>query len=240
MTFHRLATILILGLVSVDATMLAQNRPPAGQAARPLVLDDSSVLAIMARQRGRGSSGPEISGILRQRKQSHSKARLDSLADSVTNRIISNTSIQGEELQLARSLLADLTAAGQTSLTKAGGRSSELGPSEGRAYPGVLDRLITIHKKSPVDDIRTMALQFMLLLPEKEKALSYLREVAVAKGDHTSFWAVGELLGAVQVKTPSSESIVRQLWEKREVSDRRAFDALEMFCQSLGWKRPPQ
>jgi hypothetical protein len=214
-------------VLALATTAHAQNRGSAAtvQDVSPkLVLADSDISVIMQREQVRGISASDVSPILRQRGRAHSRARQDSLADSLTARILASTESTGPVHERAQELLSALAVAGKRE-------------GDGTVYPGALDRLIRIHKESRDQSIRPRVLWVLIDMDDRERAMAYLRQVATSS-DASAHWAVGALAISYERHDPGVEAILRDLWDHKLVKEPNAAQILLMFGSSIGWKPP--
>lgn len=188
-------------------------------------LEDSSVVAIMRLQHGRTISAADFTNILRQRYRAHSRARQDSLADSLAALVLSTTDSVGLSYERARLTLLSLITA------------SERGGT-GQPYQGGLDRLIRIHQQSRLRGIRSTVIWFLSTQDESGRAIAYLRTVATSSGDNTAATAMGQLVGAAIRNEPGVEGIVRAIWLSNEARDPMAQRVVDGYAASKGWKKP--
>jgi hypothetical protein len=130
----------------------------------------------------------------------------------------------GPAFESARAVLANLTSAGVR-----GGEGTPFGPT--------IDRLIRIHRESTNYQIRSL---IMIMLPaqsQQVRSLEYLREVATSPTDRTASWAMTALTDAAEKRLlPGAEAAVRDLWDKKLVTEQVAAATLRAYAASKGWK----
>jgi hypothetical protein len=161
--------------------------------------------------------------ILRQEKRPQPRARLDSIADTLA-------AIAMRDVDRDRRLaaLSELKVAGAQD-PKAGGIS----------YPGAIDRLLRIHQEAPDIATRQIALNGLLRVGDRRRALLYLRQVATAT-DETAWAALQELTGdAVNNRGADSKAVLRELYDNKLVRDPTTERALLFYATAQGWVAPP-
>jgi thiamine biosynthesis lipoprotein len=173
---------------------------------KPLPVDiaDSSISRIFAYATYRGGLG----SILRPPTRPRSRAKLDSIADSIAHRAIRAI----HETGYGDDCIEALRHAG-----------APPGPgAEGIALAGVAERLIKIHRETPPTDIMTRAEipSALLEVIGYEHNIEYVRQVAIS-ADGTAAHAMMELVraatpGAIRILTPDQNrralAILRELW----------------------------
>jgi hypothetical protein len=187
-------------ILALSSSVLAAQRPA------PRGIADSSIDRIIAL-----ASPGEVAGILRPVSRAHSRAKLDSLADRLTARAIGARGFDGDRIRL------DAIEA----LRDAGLR---VGPHRnGIPYDGAADRLIRIHRESPlVASSRSAALWALTQVVGFDRSSSYLHAVA-GSSDPTAWDAMGALTlagaGTAGVRDiPDEDRLIalkalRQLWD---------------------------
>ena len=141
---------------------------------------DSSVRTIMARAGGYADN-PSILEVLRNPEGRYSRAKQDSIADSLIARTITSHATFERVSDTAAYRAA---ARAVISLAHAGSsRYPGVGARTGQPYPGALDGLIRIHRQASVRQLRARALSAMLGQPDWQRALAYVRQVAQTPGD---------------------------------------------------------
>lgn len=194
-------------------------------------MTDSSAAAIMARVGAHPEQQP-LRTVLRQVDGTYPRATLDALADSLANRAISNRETALNSPGYARAVNA-LSALGTAGVA---------GDIPGRALDGTLDRLIRVHREAPVLLIRSRALAVLPSVPDRARALAYLREVA-GSSDATAVAAFNALLldsqgGSLVGRQPTPEeqrastAILRDLAEGQRAANPTVVGNLRMWRES--------
>jgi hypothetical protein len=192
---------------------------------------DSTAARLMARLEASRFDAPWFTDIMRQRKGPENAARLDELADSLARRVVAvGAAPRGRSSGYENAMAALGTIA----------RVGNRGDRKGAPYAGALDRLIYIHQHANVRTLRVIALDAMTAVPNRTRALAYLREVAVSE-DSTADAAISALItdadgGSWFGPKPTtgeqaeSRSILRGLLEQRRVTDRTAVEVLQAWA----------
>src|ERR1051326_9078109 len=152
--------------------LLPLSQIPAQLMQREELLADSSAVVIMAHLNSRTETSWFVH-IIRQTRQPIPVAKLDELADSLAARAIAN---RPSDMAVGMLTPTDLIA-----------YAGERGRAKGTPYSDALDRLIRIHQQATDYGVRTSALADMLGVVGRERALAYLKTVAVST-DSTSWY----------------------------------------------------
>jgi hypothetical protein len=119
--------------------------------------------------------GTGVAGrVLRQAGRSQAKARLDSLADSLTS-----FAIQATDARDGDAAWAAVVTLGSAGATERFGKPIPDG--NGSAYAGALERLIRIHREARSESLRDAALIAMVNAGDRPRMLGYLRTVAISR-----------------------------------------------------------
>lgn len=166
---------------------------------RPAVAD-SSPARIMARV-GAHADVAWLTNILRQSGATYSQVKLKEIADSLVARGIDARAADPRSDAYTRAVAAI------DALADAGSANTEAG----HPYVGALDRLIAVHQQATKVAIRAYALQDMLNLADRPRAIAYLQKVAES-ADVTADFAVDALIvdsngsgSAGEKRTPSEQ-----------------------------------
>ncbi len=202
--------------------------------ARPLRLADSSADVILPRINEIGGLSV-VARILRQEIGVQPMEKLDALADLMAERVIAAKS--GPEHTDAY-----LKAIGTMSVLAAAGA---LRGGGGVQYPGVFDRMIRIHQQAGPTPLRSLGLRWLTAVGPPDRALQYLRTVAVSS-DRTASHAIQALIteathGGLSLNPPplpeQARALVRDLWDKRAVTEPIALSLLNHFAGTQEWFR---
>jgi hypothetical protein len=110
--------------------------------------------------------------------------------------------------------------------------------TDGTPYRGALERLIRIHRESKSNVVREQALYHMLGTVDRARAIAYTREVAMS-ADPTAFIAIQNLMRAMAPSGQGDAAIVlRELWERRLVTEPLAARSLQELAKFRGWPAP--
>ena len=212
-----------LSLGALGSVVAAAQDP--GQVRRSQ-LADSSVPAIMAARRGGRFPTQVVLDVLRQRGGDVPVTKRNELADSV--------------IALA------LRTPGAGSAVAAIGSAGVVEPGS-VADPRALDWLIRIHREAGDEGTRSSALEEMLRQPDHQRVFSYLRGVVTGPGpDITAWLAMNLLLGIATDRigfSPAERQQVmtdlREMWDRRLVTNPSALSQLRDFAAVRRWRRPP-
>jgi hypothetical protein len=164
------------------------------------------------------SSGP-VGYILSQRSAPAPRARLDSLADSLTMIVVQYDRSKAVSHNVALSAIGGLEISALSNATV--------------PYAGAFDRLSRIHREIEDFPLRAGALRAISRLSARDRSLGYLREVA-ASGDRTAYTAVG-LLG--RDTGDEGRAVLRDLLQRGSVIEPMARRELESLARYYGWIR---
>jgi hypothetical protein len=198
-------------------------------------LADSSAAAVVAYARTGGLGRLEwLSGFLRQREGPQSAAKLDAVADGITNDIIA-ASVRAPDFEGAVDQLKALW-----NLLQAGSESDKSGVPYRRAG----QKMIDIHRLGS-GTVRSQSLSYLLSVAgAHDPGLAYLRSVAESSTDRTAPLAVFALIdeatfGGFSHNPPhlrdAARSTLRAMFMAKSVTDRSANDALLRFAARSGW-----
>jgi hypothetical protein len=211
-------------------TALAQDR--ASPAAT-----DSSAARIMARV-GNKPGAYWLQDILRRAGAEYPQATLDEIADSLVMRAIDPAAIERQSAAYGGAVDAINALAG----------AGSAGPWKGRPYAGMLDRMITVHRRAQSRFVRQLAIRFVLYGPSHARAIAYLRQVAESS-DETAADAVQFLImdahGANWVGLPiaserqQSAAAVNALVSRGRVTNRVASEMLQAWVSQNPSPHPP-
>jgi hypothetical protein len=212
--------IILLGISAVAA-----NNTFGQTAPRP-AFADSSPVRIMAHV-GSHPNVPWLGEILRQVKSTYSRTKLDELGDSLVARAMDPRAIPTDTFRYRAAV------EGVLALMLSGFRTTV----SGQPYAGAMDRLIKIHQAAPVRGIRHTALGALLSLPDRTRALAYMRDVAESN-DATAYDAVEYLItdasggswGGVSptsAQAQASTAILREMASRHHMADPHASRLLE-------------
>jgi hypothetical protein len=168
--------------------------------------------------------------VLRQRSRSHPQAKRDELADSL----------------IARAIRAPAPPNPAVAVLAEAGRAS-LQVDAGTADPRALDWLIRIHRESRDHETRRYVILQLTDQAVPMRAVPYLREVATRSEDRTSSTALRRLVVLARdtaVGTSAGErqqvmAQLREMWERRLVTNGIALVDLTRLAESERWSRPP-
>ena len=172
---------------------------------------DSSVTALlrMDREGKLGNSMDFFSELLRQAPVRARRARLDSLAGSLTSRVVRARDTVGANHQRAYNASASLYASA----------SAQRGGSTRTPYSGAATALIRIHKDAQLASYRNQALNTLPWIGDTKVAFDYLRIVAQSPAGGDAARAVALLITASEIKRPGASSVLTSLWKSRTVVD---------------------
>lgn len=224
-------------LSPVIAFLVAFASPATGQVRARQAIADSSPARIMARV-GTNAAVPWLRNILRQSDTTYSRTKLDEIGDSLVARGVDARSAE------ARSNADHSAIEAVIALTNAG--RSSTGP--GHPYAGALDRLIAIHRQSPASSVRAHALEGMLAVSDRSRALQYLQAVAESK-DETAYDAVEAMVAdangsgwAGEKPSPSEQqatiAALNALHTRHRVTDRATWTLLDSWVENHRPKSP--
>jgi hypothetical protein len=171
--------------------------------------------------------------MLRQSRGPEPQAKRDELADSLMARVIS----------ARRTAPGDHAIHEIMALVNAGRPTR--GPGTGPPEPRALNWLIKVHREAVDPSMRVAALQGMIVQVTPNRALPYLREVAVSP-DRTAAEALRLLAHLTTEGSPLApeERVevmngLRDLWERQLVRDEAAQNYLARMADRSGWRFPP-
>jgi hypothetical protein len=222
--------MLFLTAISAAGPLAAQGKRP------PLPFADSSAPRIMSRLHQLPAVGGDwFVRIMRQEGRPQPGAKLDELADSLMQIAMS---VGAGETDRRRT---DAAGSAVTALELAGSTSV----SYGSPYDGALDRLIRIHRDGKNRGVLALALSVVFMVPGHPVALAYVRDVATSM-DETAGNAVSDLAmdvhsdvnASTEAQKQETNTLLRELLEKRLVRDYHASVNLEGWAHSQGWTRP--
>jgi hypothetical protein len=191
-------------LLALSVAALAAAKPAPGQGSvRYDPLADSSAAQILAHAHaGSTLRSDVIVDVMRQIGKAQPRAKLDELADSLVQIALTPAGSEG---------LGALLSAGA------------LDRADGVPYDGALDHLMRIHRDAHDMRTRQGALDHMLDVPGRDRAIQYLRQVAVSPSDSTAWVAIGKLFedtapGRQWPATPEQRqatlTMLHQMWEQ--------------------------
>jgi hypothetical protein len=167
-----------------------------------------------------------VSDILRQEGKPQPAAKLDAVADALTEVVL-------EESDRSTPALSMLSHAGHPADSM----------RTGTPYPGTLERLIRIHQQgSKTPGVRTSALANMTGFPG---SLPYLRSVAVSS-DPSAVYAVDHLIAVAQnggrngflnSHKDAAQEILRDIFMRSLTRERFADEGILVYGTSQGWRR---
>jgi hypothetical protein len=171
-----------------------------------------------------GVQGPTIA-LLRQAGGPLSAARLDSVANGITELIVGADSSSEQHGRLVN-LVSVLVAAG--------------GAADGGVpYAKVVDKLIQIARTARDRGVRQIAMMWIPEMPKREQGLQFLRNVAASPASPDDPVVPWIALGSLTVRADRDAelmNIVRNLWERKLVVDERAARGLKAFANFHGWR----
>jgi hypothetical protein len=174
LTMRMTRTVILVSVCTSSAVAQARVSAPSA---------DSSVASIMARI-ARHPGAPWQQDILRQVGSAYPQATLDAIADSLVATAIDPAKVD------ARGKAHASAVNSVNGLAFAGSRE---GTGKGIPYTGMLDRMITVHRRAPAPFVRFLALDHMLISPAHARAVDYVRQVAESS-DGTASYAMEALI----------------------------------------------
>jgi hypothetical protein len=185
---------------------------------------DSSIAALLRFDRETGLANDLFTRILRQETGKSSRARLDSLADSLAARI---------------------SAARENSVSQFRGAMT-LSPVRravhpgvaGDAYAGAQDILMRIFRDARIEWFRNFALQDMCYAPDASRGVRFVQEVALSGEGVWPARAVQALIQASDAKIAVATEALRALTQSGRVSDSAAVKLLNGY--NVRRRSPPR
>lgn len=194
--------------------------PVVAQLRARATMADSSVPAIMAHA-GKYANNPSILLVLRNPQGRYPRAKQESIADSLIERVISShaSAVRVSDTAAYGAAVRAMVTLAHAGMSRYGGMDADAGPP----YPAALDGLIRIQQGASERRVRARALALILRQPDRERALAYVRQVAQSSGDDgydATFALLNEASGGVAEYPPTPAEQAEALATLRELNDK--------------------
>jgi hypothetical protein len=187
---------------------------------------DSSITAMLRFDRETGLGRDLFVSVFRQESRSHTRARLDSLADSLVARIVGSPAIAG----ITR-VASDRVAWSYHVIQRAVHRQ---GP--GKPFDRGHELLARVFQHAPVASARDLALRTMAYVKDASRGVAFLRDVATGSDGPWPARAVQILVDAADADVRQAESALRSLHRSRGVAEPSAQKLLRDYAAKQGWR----